>query len=108
MSAGAIDTPGKIDMTTKSGTVDTERLAAMVEQDPRQPGRHNARLKDYGTHVWAIIAYLQGTDWDIAKVARDHEVSEDAVRAAIQYYEQNRELIDAELLLQDEVYRNWP
>jgi uncharacterized protein (DUF433 family) len=75
---------------------------ALIEQEPGRPGRHNARLVESGTHVWAIIAYLQGTDWDIARVAEDYGVSEQSVRAAIGYYERHRDLIDAELLLQHE------
>jgi uncharacterized protein (DUF433 family) len=76
---------------------------ALVEQDVYEPGRHNARLTESGTHVWAIIAYLQGSDWDIPETARAYRVSEASVRAAIDYYERYRNLIDAELLLQDEV-----
>lgn len=79
-------------------------LDAMVEQDPRHPGRHNARMRDYGTHVWAIIAALQGRNWDVTKVAAEYHVPEVAIRAAIRYYERNKEFIDAELLLQHEEY----
>jgi uncharacterized protein (DUF433 family) len=84
--------------------VDEAELDAMVEQDPRRPGRHNARMRDYGTHVWAIIAALQGTNWDIPRVASEYHMPEEAIRAAIRYYERNKEFIDAELLLQHEEY----
>jgi uncharacterized protein (DUF433 family) len=79
-------------------------LDAMIEQDPGKPGRHNARLAEYGTHVWAIIASLQGTGWSIAQTAKNHQLPEAAVVAAIRYYENHRDLIDAELLLQHEAY----
>jgi uncharacterized protein (DUF433 family) len=79
-----------------------EENGALIEQDPYSPGRHNARLTESGTHVWAIIAYLQATNWNIAEVARDYAVSEASIRAAIEYYEAHRNLIDADLLLRDE------
>jgi uncharacterized protein (DUF433 family) len=84
--------------------VEETELDAMVEQDPRRPGRHNARMRDYGTHVWALIAALQGNNWDMTRVAAEYHMPEVAIRAAIRYYEQNREFIDAELLLQHEEY----
>jgi uncharacterized protein (DUF433 family) len=94
--------------TTKPGASPTEvnetELDAMVEQDPRRPGRHNARMRDYGTHVWALIAALQGSNWNIDQVAKEYHIPEVAIRAAIRYYERNREFIDAELLLQHEEY----
>src|SRR5262245_39993135 len=89
--------------TAQMGLGEAE-LDAMVEQDPRRPGRHNARMRDYGTHVWAIVAALQRTAWDIATVADEYHMPEVAVRAAVRYYERNKELIDAELLLQHEEY----
>src|SRR5687768_5251980 len=43
--------------------IDDATVDAMIAQDPHRPGRHNARFVEYGHHVWAIIAYLQGTGW---------------------------------------------
>jgi uncharacterized protein (DUF433 family) len=90
--------------TTHSSEATPEALDAMIVQDPRRPGRHNARMRDYGTHVWALVASLQGNDWDVAKVAANYHMPEIAIRAAIQYYEKNRVYIDAELLLQHEEF----
>jgi uncharacterized protein (DUF433 family) len=84
--------------TALSQDTDTAMLEAMVEPEPGS-GRDKARLKDYGTPVWALIAELQANDWDIAEVARAYRVPETAVRAAIHYYEGNKPFIDAFLLL---------
>jgi uncharacterized protein (DUF433 family) len=77
-------------------------LARIIEPDPHKPGRHNARFVEHGHHVWAIIGYLRRSDWDIAETARVWNMTEETVRAAIQYYEQYRELYDAYFLLEEE------
>ena len=93
-------------MGTPSATappdVEEPTLDGLIEQDPHRSGRHNARLVGYGTHVWAVIAYLQGADWDTARTAAAYDIPEEAVQAAIRYYERHRALIDAHLLLMDE------
>jgi len=67
--------------------------------DRHRPGRHRARLEPEGIAVWAIVANLQGTNGDVARTAFEYAISEDAVRRAIAYYDRNRELIDAFLLV---------
>jgi uncharacterized protein (DUF433 family) len=49
-----------------------------------------------------LIAELQATGWDIAEVARAFRVPENAVQAAIRYYERNKPFVDAFLLLNSE------
>ena len=70
-----------------------------IALDPHRPGPAFARLVEYGRPVWAIIAYLQGYDWDVAKVAEMFAIPEEAVRAAIAHYEADPKYIDAWLLL---------
>jgi uncharacterized protein (DUF433 family) len=72
------------------------------EPDPAKPGRHNVRFVEHGHHVWAIIGYLRASDWDVAETARAWNMSEETVRAAIQYYERHRALFDAYFLLEEE------
>jgi uncharacterized protein (DUF433 family) len=81
--------------------VDDADLDALVVQDPHQSGRDNARLRDHGTHVWAIIDYLQGRNWDIETTKSDWELSDADIRAAIRYYEKHRDLIEARILLEN-------
>ena len=78
-------------------------LLSLIEQDPHEPGRHNGRVPE-GTHVWAIIATLQGNGWNVDDAASAFRLSEQSMRAALAYYEAYKELIDAELLLQHEAY----
>ena len=86
--------------TAKSADVD--KVAGpdvAIGLDPRRLGRHRARLTHCGVPVWALIAHLQGVDWDVAHTARDYDLPEEAVRAAIAYDEADPTYIDAFLLL---------
>jgi uncharacterized protein (DUF433 family) len=87
-----------------STVLDHPDLAEYIEQDPHKPGRHNARFIEYGHHVWAIIAYLRGGNWDVVQTAKAWNMTEETVQAAIQYYERHRELYDAYFLLEEEEY----
>jgi uncharacterized protein (DUF433 family) len=77
-----------------------------IVPDPYKPGRHNAVIRDTRTHVWAIIADLEGNKWDIAAVARSRGFPEDAIRAAIAFRERHKELFDADQLLREEEWNS--
>ena len=68
-----------------------------IEDDPHRPGSDEARLRQYGVHVWALIGYLKAMDGDVAAVAADYDVPKEAVEAAIAYYQQHTCAIDARL-----------
>jgi uncharacterized protein (DUF433 family) len=75
---------------------------AQIEQDielnPQRPGLDRARLKDSGVSVWALISYLKyAARGDIARVAADYDVPVESVEAALAYYEQHSEAIDARI-----------
>ena len=75
-----------------------------IAPDPHRRGRHRARLVHYGRPVWALIADLQGNGWDVAQTAHDYALPEEAVRAAIAYYEADPKYIDAFLLLNRDAF----
>lgn len=62
-------------------------------------GRADARLREYGVPVWALIGQLQALDGDLDQLAEDYELPREAVDAALAYYRCNKEYIDARLLL---------
>jgi uncharacterized protein (DUF433 family) len=67
-----------------------------IESDPRRPGPANARLRRSGVPVWAIVGYyLEVAQGDEPAVARAYDVSPEAVRAAVQFYDRHRAEIDA-------------
>jgi uncharacterized protein (DUF433 family) len=70
-----------------------------IAVDPYDHGPQDARLKDSGTPVWALIGYLEGASGDVARVAADYEIPLEAVQAAVAYYHRHRAPIDAKLLL---------
>lgn len=77
-------------------------IAAHIEPhgDPRKRDRGEYWLKERGVPVWAIIGYLQGGgEGDIDVVASDYGVSREAVEATIAYYERNKALVDARLMM---------
>jgi uncharacterized protein (DUF433 family) len=71
-----------------------------IAPDPAGRGAAYARLRDYGTPVWALVGYLGGdAAGGVERVAADYAVPVEAVRAALAYYARHKALIDAKLLL---------
>ncbi len=87
--------------TDAAAKVDADEAApdVTIGLDPHRPGRHRARLVEYGVPIWALIADLQGNEWDAARTAPDYNIPKAAVEAAIAYYEAEPKYIDAFLLL---------
>ena len=77
--------------------VDNELIHKYIEPNPNRPGLDEARLRDYGVAVWAIVGYWLGYNGDIDRVAREYAVPRAAVEAAVQYYRQHKPLIDARI-----------
>ncbi len=98
---GVTDTLGRI------AGVDASGLEAMVGPDRHRPGRARYRLIAEQVPVWAITGHIGAiagpTEPDeigpesIAEVARERDISDTAVVAALHYYVHNRCPIDAPL-----------
>jgi uncharacterized protein (DUF433 family) len=67
----------------------------------RYGGRADARLKQPGISVWAIVAYLGVYEGDVDKVAWHFELSEEEMEAALAYYRRNKKYVDARVLLNE-------
>jgi len=70
-----------------------------LDTDRYPGGRADARLREYGVPVWALIGQLRALSGDVDQVASDYELPREAVEAALAYYRSNKEYIDARLLL---------
>jgi uncharacterized protein (DUF433 family) len=79
----------------------TDHITQYIELNPQRPGLDEAWLKDYGVAVWALIGYLHAADGDVARVAAAYDVPQEAVEAAIAYYDQHRALIDTRIAAND-------
>jgi uncharacterized protein (DUF433 family) len=77
---------------------DEELIARQIDPDTRGRGPAEARLLEYGTSVWALMAYLDAVKGDQAAVAADYEIPLGAVGAAIAFYGRHRREIDAKLM----------
>jgi uncharacterized protein (DUF433 family) len=64
-------------------------------------GRADARLKESGVSIWAIVAYLGVYDGDVDEVARIYDLSPEEMDAALAYYRRNKKYVDARVLLNE-------
>lgn len=62
-------------------------------------GRADARLRESGVSVWAIVAFLRVYGNDIDKVAEHFGLSREEVEAALAYYRRNKRYVDARIAL---------
>lgn len=77
-------------------------IARYIVEDPYRSSPAEARLAEYGTHVWAIVSYYrQAVHGDLDRVARDYDIPREAVEAALAYYCEHQSSIDARILLND-------
>lgn len=79
---------------------DQELIEKYIDPEwDRYGGRADARLRDYGVPVWALIGHLRAVDGDMEELGHDYGLPPDAVQGALAFYRQNKEYIDARLLL---------
>jgi uncharacterized protein (DUF433 family) len=83
---------------------DAELIARYIEPNPHRSGPQGGRLRGYGVAVWALVADWKGADGDAVQVASDYEVPQEAVEAALAYYRQHQDLIDARLALNEAAF----
>jgi len=76
---------------------ETALIAKWIKPGVHSASADEARIARTGVPVWALIGHLPAAENDVCQVAKDYELPVDAVRAAVAYYERNREAIDARL-----------
>lgn len=76
---------------------DSDQIAEYIELNPHRPGLDEARLKESGVPVWALIGYLPAVGSAVSRVAADYDLPVEAVEAAIAYYHRHREIVDARI-----------
>ena len=69
-----------------------------IEENPRRRGPADARLKEEGTSIWALISHLQAVADGVPEATADaYGISADAMRAALAYYRQHQGPLDARI-----------
>lgn len=82
----------------------TERTFQPIELDSIHPGSAGARLAGYGVSVWALIGHFRLIGYDKVGLAKDFDLPPEAVDAALAYYDEHRDDIDARLRLHEAAF----
>lgn len=80
-------------------TDDQKLIERGIVPDPARRRVADARLRESGVPVWAIIGHLRVVGGDAARVLEDYEITQDELDAALAYYRRHRAAIDARLKL---------
>ncbi len=78
----------------------TERrdlIARYIAPDPHHPGIARYQLRESAISVWALVAYYETVEHDLQRVADDYDLPLEQVRAALAFYTEHAESIDAYL-----------
>ena len=86
------DDPGEQRLIERHVDLDTDRYPS---------GRADARLRDSGVSVWAIVAFLGVYGNDLDKLAEHFGLGREEVDAALAYYRRNRRHVDALIALNE-------
>jgi uncharacterized protein (DUF433 family) len=78
---------------------DDALITKSIELNPDKPGLDQARLKEYGVAVWALVAYCRAANGDLDQVVQDYEIPREQVEAALAYYRRHRTLVDARVAI---------
>lgn len=76
---------------------DSSLIARYIDESPVYGGIADARLRDYGVSVWALVAYYLAADGSIDVVAHDYDVPREAVQAVLAYYRRHQCFVDARI-----------
>ena len=76
-----------------------DQIALVIEPDPFLPGTANARLKESGAPIWAIVSFAQTPDVTTSQLIDECELSRDILAATFAYYQNHQSTIDAKILL---------
>lgn len=76
---------------------DVDLIERYIEENPHRPGVDEARVRQHGAPVWALVGHLDAAGGDLDTVAHDYRLPREAVDAALAYYRRHKDAIDARL-----------
>lgn len=100
----AVDSSALDALPTIDGAEADDLIARYIQEDSLGRDESWVTSERGSVQVWALIGYLRSGE-GIAGTARAYDQPEEAVRAAVAYYQRLRPLFDARLLLNDEAFR---
>ena len=75
--------------------------------DPDELGPHEARVRDRGVAVWALIGYWRAVNFDTEAAARAYHLPREAMEAVLALYRRYGQYVDARLLLNEAAAEDW-
>ena len=72
-------------------------IARYIVPDPHHPGIAQYQLRESAISVWALVAYYETIGHDLNRVADDYDLPIEQVRAALAFYTEHTDAIDAYL-----------
>ena len=75
-------------------------IARYIQPNPHRPGIAHFVVRDEWISVWALVAYYETVQGNIAQVTHDYTIDPRYVRAALAFYAEHTEEIDAFLRIQ--------
>lgn len=91
----AVTQDSTLQQSNTDTTLDNNALINQhIGEKPWSPGAGDARLKDFGVPVWALVGYSKIPGYTLEMVATDYDIPLEAVKAAMAYYDQNKQAID--------------
>ncbi len=84
--------------TESVSTAERDRLIARyIAPDRPHRGLAHYQLREFGVAVWALVAYYATVGHDLERVADDYDLPVEQVRAALAFYTEHADAIDAYL-----------
>jgi uncharacterized protein (DUF433 family) len=96
MNAGTRD---EDDAGAETESDEDRRIAEYIDADPHGYGVAEARLRQGGVSVWALVGHLPGVDYNLKQLAKEFAVADEAVEVAMAFYWRHRSLIDARIAM---------
>lgn len=88
-------------------TSQDQLIAKYIEPDDGFSTADRAWIAESSFHVRTIVRELKHNGWDIEATATEYNLPVEAVRAAVAFYERNRDVIDAKFVVDDANFLNW-
>jgi hypothetical protein len=80
-------------------SIHDELIDRYISPHPHRVGIAGSWLPQYGYSVWILADALNDTNGDIARVAAEYEIPQEAVEAVAWFYQRHRKAIDAKILV---------